>query len=119
MAAVPREQSIPVTVGGPGLACRGHSGRLAHVGKGGVGVGQLFLGGARLIRTLQYQVRGGEGGRGVTWTPSKVQRAVAPLLQLPVSPSLLPQVMKNRGRVQGFVDLMASSMAITSGRIWW
>ena len=61
VAAVPREQSIPVTVGGPGLACRGHSGRLAHVGKGGVGVGQLFLEQGK-ISTLQYEVRGGEGG---------------------------------------------------------
>ena len=46
-----------------------------------------------------------------SWTPSKVQRAVAPLLQFPVSPSLLPQVMKYRGSVHLLLDLMASLYA--------
>ena len=43
VAPVPGEERVPVGVGGPGLACRGHLGRLAHVGEGGVGVGQLIL----------------------------------------------------------------------------
>ena len=87
VASIPGKESIPVGVGGPGLACRGHLGRLAHIGEGGVGVGQLFLGN-------YYYLESHHGRGGQTWTPSKVQRAVAPLLQFPVSPSLLPQVMK-------------------------
>ena len=43
VTSIPGKQSVPVAVGGPGLACRSHFSRLAHIGKGGVGVGELFL----------------------------------------------------------------------------
>ena len=55
MTAVPGEQSVPVAVGGPGLACRGHFGRLAHIGEGGVGVGQLFLGQRPELMRISYK----------------------------------------------------------------